>query len=100
MRIPRPRPSLRSWLWLPRRTARLRLTVLYGGVLLACGAAVLALTYLLDGHATPLVPLHQPPKGSGPPKFHPTLLPPPSRLGCGLSRRIFSRRSPPTGTSC
>jgi signal transduction histidine kinase len=53
---------------LPRRTARLRLTVLYGGVFLACGAAVLALTYLLDGHATPLVPLHQPPKGSGPPK--------------------------------
>jgi signal transduction histidine kinase len=68
MRIPRPRPSLRSWLRLPRRTARLRLTVLYGGVFLACGAAVLALTYLLDGHATPLVPLHQPPKGSGPPK--------------------------------
>jgi signal transduction histidine kinase len=68
MRIPRPRLSLRSWLRLPRRTARLRLTVLYGGVFLACGAAVLALTYLLDGHATPLVPLHQPPKGSGPPK--------------------------------
>jgi signal transduction histidine kinase len=68
MRIPRPRPSLRSWLRLPRRTARLRLAVLYGGVFLACGAAVLALTYLLDGHATPLVPLHQPPKVSGPPK--------------------------------
>jgi hypothetical protein len=59
MRIPRPRASLRSWLRLPRRTARLRLTVLYGGVFLACGAAVLALTYLLDGHATPLDDLCQ-----------------------------------------
>ncbi len=68
MRIPRPRPSLRSWLRLPRHTARLRLTVLYSGVFLTCGAAVLALTYLLDGHATPLIPLHQPPEDSGPPK--------------------------------
>jgi signal transduction histidine kinase len=74
MRIPRPRRSLRSWLRLPRRTARLRLTVLYAGVFLACGAAVLALAYLLDGHAAPLVPLHQhltagqPPPGSGLPK--------------------------------
>ncbi len=42
MRIPR---SLR----MPRRTARLRLTVLYGAAFLACGAAVLGLTYLLDG---------------------------------------------------
>jgi signal transduction histidine kinase len=33
---------------LPRRTARLRLTVLYGGaVFLACGATILAVTYLL-----------------------------------------------------
>ncbi len=71
MRTPRPRPSLPSRLRLPRRTARLRLTVLYGGVFLVCGAAVLVVTYLLDGHAEPLVPLHQhltvyrPPKGSG-----------------------------------
>jgi signal transduction histidine kinase len=44
MRTPRPR------LRLPRRTARLRLTVLYGGaVFLACGATVLAVTYLLYG---------------------------------------------------
>ena len=48
MRTPRAR-----WLRLPRRTARLRLTVLYGGAFLACGAAVLALTYLLFGHTTP-----------------------------------------------
>jgi signal transduction histidine kinase len=48
MRTPRAR-----WLRLPRRTARLRLTVLYGGAFLTCGAAVLALTYLLFGHTTP-----------------------------------------------
>jgi len=51
--MPTTRPRLRTpgWLRLPRRTARLRLTALYGGVFLVCGAAVLALTYLLDGYA-------------------------------------------------
>jgi hypothetical protein len=57
MRNPRPRPGRPRWLRLPRRTARLRLTVLYGGaVFLACGATVLAVTYLLYGqlgNATP-----------------------------------------------
>ena len=47
MHTPRLRPGLPRWLRLPRHTARLRLTVLYGGAFLACGAAVLALTYLL-----------------------------------------------------
>jgi signal transduction histidine kinase len=37
---------------IPRRTARLRLTVLYGCVFLACGAALLAITYLLFKHAS------------------------------------------------
>ncbi len=36
---------------LPRRTIRLRLTALYGGLFLGCGAAVLAITYLLVEHA-------------------------------------------------
>jgi signal transduction histidine kinase len=50
MRQPRPRPGHPRWRRLPRRTARLRLTVLYGGaVFLACGATVLAVTYLLYG---------------------------------------------------
>ena len=53
MRTPRPRSGRPRWLRLPRRSARLRLTVLYGGAFLACGAAVLVLTYLLFGHATP-----------------------------------------------
>jgi signal transduction histidine kinase len=48
MRTHRPRPGLLRRLRLPRRTARLRLTVLYGGaVFLACGATVLAFTYAL-----------------------------------------------------
>ena len=55
MAIPRPRPGPR-WLRLPRRTARVRLTVLYGGaVFLACAATVLASTYVLYsllGHTT------------------------------------------------
>jgi len=36
---------------LPRRTARLRLTVLYGGVCLVFGAILLAVTYLIALHA-------------------------------------------------
>ena len=56
MRTPRPRPGRPHGLR-PRRTARLRLTVLYGGaVFLACGATVLAVTYLVYGmlgNATP-----------------------------------------------
>jgi signal transduction histidine kinase len=64
MRTPRPRPSPPRWLRLPRRTARLRLTVLYGAaVFLACGATVLAFTYLLYGllgNAThPVLLLHK-----------------------------------------
>jgi signal transduction histidine kinase len=41
MRLPSRRPS-----W-PRRTARLRLTALYGGLFLLCGVVLLAITYLL-----------------------------------------------------
>jgi signal transduction histidine kinase len=51
MPTPGPRPGPPGRLRLPRRTARLRLTVLYGVAFLACGAAVLALTYLLYGGA-------------------------------------------------
>jgi signal transduction histidine kinase len=38
-------PVPRSWLRLPRRTARLRLSLLYGGLFLICGAGLLAITY-------------------------------------------------------
>jgi signal transduction histidine kinase len=37
---------------LPRRTIRLRLTAVYGGLFLASGAMLLAITYLLVSHAT------------------------------------------------
>ena len=37
----------RSWPRLPRRTARLRLTLLYGGLFLVCGVGLLAITYEL-----------------------------------------------------
>ncbi len=47
--MPSPRPGPRRWPGLPRPTARLRLTVLYGAAFLACGAVVLALTYLFYG---------------------------------------------------
>jgi signal transduction histidine kinase len=41
-------PGPPRWLRLPRRTARMRLTVLYGGaVFLACGATVIVITYAL-----------------------------------------------------
>ena len=38
---------------LPPRTVRLRLTLLYGGLFLLCGAALLAITYVLVDHAAP-----------------------------------------------
>jgi signal transduction histidine kinase len=40
-------PIPRSWLRLPRRTIRLRLTLLYGALFLISGAALLTVTYLL-----------------------------------------------------
>jgi signal transduction histidine kinase len=50
-----PVPALRltppSWLRLPRRTARLRLTLLYGGLFLVCGVVLLTITYLLSEQA-------------------------------------------------
>jgi signal transduction histidine kinase len=63
MPIPRPRPPGR--LRLPRRTARMRLTALYGAAFLICGvgsAAVLGVTFLLywlTAHRTHLNPESQ-----------------------------------------
>jgi signal transduction histidine kinase len=42
----------RPWLRLPRRTARLRLAALYGGLFLLSGAALVAVTYVLFERAT------------------------------------------------
>jgi signal transduction histidine kinase len=49
------RPSARG-LWPPRRTVRLRLTVVYGGLFLLTGAALLAITYFLVSRNLPSVP--------------------------------------------
>jgi two-component system, OmpR family, sensor histidine kinase VanS len=52
-----PRPSLaglarQQWLHLPSRTVRLRLTLLYGGLFLISGLALLAITYLIFRRAS------------------------------------------------
>ncbi len=39
--------AFRRWPRPPRRTARLRLTALYGALFLACGAVLLVVTYIL-----------------------------------------------------
>ena len=52
MSVAHPRPASPSWLRLPRRTARLRLTALYGGLFLLTGAALAAITYVLFERAT------------------------------------------------
>jgi signal transduction histidine kinase len=52
MGVAHPRLASPSWLRLPRRTARLRLTALYGGLFLLTGAALVAITYALFERAT------------------------------------------------
>lgn len=55
---------------LPRRTVRLRLTLLFGGLFLLCGAGVLTATYLLVRHAvvpTGNVRLFRSPRPAGDP---------------------------------
>jgi signal transduction histidine kinase len=48
----RRRPGFAGRLRHPKTTVRWRLTVLYGGLFLVCGAALLAITYTLVDHAT------------------------------------------------
>ena len=48
----RGRPAVAGRLRHPKTTVRWRLTLLYGGLFLACGAALLAITYTLVDHAT------------------------------------------------
>jgi signal transduction histidine kinase len=51
MRLPHPRLAPKSWFRRPRRSARLRLTILYGGLFLISGAVLLAITYVLFNRA-------------------------------------------------
>jgi signal transduction histidine kinase len=47
----------RSWLRLPRRTVRLQLTMVYGGLFLLSGTALLGITYLLVSQHLPRGPV-------------------------------------------
>jgi signal transduction histidine kinase len=47
MRLQRQRSASPPWPHLPRLTARLRLTLLYGALFLVCGVALIGITYLL-----------------------------------------------------
>ena len=60
MRIPRLLRPPAAWLRLPRRTARLRLTLLYSGLFLVSGAAMLAITNIL-ARTTGLFSFSEPP---------------------------------------
>ena len=53
--VPAPASAPRPGLRLPRRTVRLKFTLLYGGLFLASGAALLAVTYFLVSRAMPMV---------------------------------------------
>ncbi len=60
MSVAHPRLAPASWLRLPRRTARLRLTALYGGLFLLSGVALVAVTYVLFERATEYKAPHLP----------------------------------------
>jgi signal transduction histidine kinase len=54
MRSPRKLLVPRSWLRLPRRTARTRLSLLYAGLFLLTGVCVLTLVYLVTSTSSPI----------------------------------------------
>jgi signal transduction histidine kinase len=60
MEVANARIAPTSWLRFPRRTARLRLTVLCGGLFLLSGAALVAITYGLFERATAFRSPHLP----------------------------------------
>src|SRR5215467_2375770 len=59
----------RRWLRLPRRTVRLRLTLVYGSLFLVSGAALLAVTYLLVSRSMPAAPSTAKGSAGTPPLF-------------------------------
>jgi hypothetical protein len=54
--MPTARQPPARGLWPPRRTVRLRLTLMYGGLFLLTGAALLAITYFLVSRSLPTGP--------------------------------------------
>jgi len=65
----KPRLVPRRWLRLPRRTVRLRLTLVYGSLFLVSGAALLAVTYLLVSRSMPTAPSTAKASAGTPPLF-------------------------------
>jgi signal transduction histidine kinase len=80
-------PAPQSWLRLPRPTARLRLTLLYGGLFTLAGAGLLGFTYWLFDRATAgaLSPQIRPGGGCS--------FQDPSSLFCQIARGARFRRS-------
>jgi len=76
MGVTHPPLARPSWLRLPRRTARLRLTALYGGLFLLSGVALVAVTYALFERATEYRAPHLP-KVPHAPAIQKLQLPPP-----------------------
>jgi signal transduction histidine kinase len=68
-----------AWLRLPRRTARLRLTALYGGLFLLSGAALVVTTYVLFEQATKYRAPHLPTIPRAPAIGHLQLAPSPAK---------------------
>ena len=65
-RLPRPKLVSLSWLHLPRRTTRLRLTLLSGALFLLSGATLVAVTYLLFDQTGSGQSMHGSPSGPSP----------------------------------
>ena len=80
MELARLRLAPPSWLRLPRRTARLRLTALYGGLFLLSGVALVAITYGLFERATEYRTPHLPTIPHTPAIQHLQLPSPPNSL--------------------
>ena len=54
-----PAIASRRWRWRPRWTLRLRLTLLYGGLFLVAGTALLAITYGLVAYSSDVATANQ-----------------------------------------
>jgi signal transduction histidine kinase len=76
----------RAWLRLPRRTARRRLTALYGGLFLLSGVALVAITYALFERATEFRTPHLPKVPHTPALQDLQLLPSPTKALYQLSQ--------------
>jgi signal transduction histidine kinase len=101
MPSPLQRLAPRSWLRLPARTARLRLTLLYGALFLACGAVLLTVTYVLSKQAIDSGQMHRVPASSDVPalngvRVHPVEPAPGSHAAAALAavdRQLTAQRA-------